>query len=62
MKPRKRLMTDQVKLKQVLDTYECLLSCVKSMPGMKLENAFSPAAILALEHEQIWLQSLLQEA
>lgn len=55
-------MTDQVKLKQVLDTYECLLSCVKSMPGMKLENAFSPAAILALEHEQIWLQSLLQEA
>ena len=39
----------------VIDTYKCLLSCRKKMPGMRLEEAFNPAAVTKLESEYLWL-------
>lgn len=42
----------------VLDTYKCLLSCRQKMPGMKLEDAFSPSAVEAMKKEQEWLLDL----
>lgn len=44
-------------LEQVLDTYRCLLSCRKKMPGMRLEDAFSPAAVQDIEREYEWLKN-----
>lgn len=44
-------------LDSVIDTYRCLLSCRKKMPGMKLEDAFksSTGALASLEKEAKWL-------
>jgi hypothetical protein len=42
----------------VLETYRCLISCRKNMPGMKLEDAFKreTGAVDALEREYAWLK------
>jgi hypothetical protein len=47
--------------KGVLETYRCLISCCKKMPGMRLEDAFSENAVKALEREYKWLQEHLKE-
>lgn len=41
----------------VLETYRCLLSCRKKMPGMRLEEALNDAAIAGIESEYEWLLS-----
>lgn len=43
-------------LDDVINTYECLLSCLTQMPGMSLEDAFSEDAIESLKKELKWLQ------
>lgn len=43
-------------MKDVINTYECLLSCRKKMPGMKLEDAFTPEAVNQLEIELLFLK------
>jgi hypothetical protein len=43
-------------LEKVLDTYKCLLSCCKKMPGMRLEDAFSAEAIREIELEYEWIK------
>ena len=50
---------DKEKLKEVIDTYKCLLSCRKKLPGMSLDSAFSNRAVTELEKEQEWLKGLL---
>jgi hypothetical protein len=49
-------MDNQEMLNGVLETYQCILSCRKKMPGMKLEDAFNSAAVEDLEREYAWLQ------
>jgi hypothetical protein len=46
-------------LKDILDTYRCLISCRKNMPGMRLEDAFKSGngSVQALEREYAWLQN-----
>lgn len=39
---------------KVLETYRCLISCRKKMPGMKLEDAFKH--VTDLEQEEVWLK------
>ena len=41
----------------VLETYRCILSCRKKMPGMRLEEAFNDAAVADIELEYEWLLS-----
>jgi hypothetical protein len=48
-------------LANVLETYRCLLSCRKKMPGMKLEDAFNSEAVRDLEQEYAWLQKQASE-
>lgn len=43
-------------LDKVIDTYRCLLSCHKKMPGMKLEDAFNEEAMEQIEKEYKWLK------
>jgi hypothetical protein len=45
-------------IKDVLETYRCLLSCRKKMPGMRLEDAFPPESIKSLEAEAKWVEAL----
>jgi hypothetical protein len=45
----------------VIETYRCLLSCCKKMPGMRLEDAFSDKAIRSIEKEFAWLQNIKSE-
>lgn len=40
----------------VLETYRCLLSCRKNLPGMRIEDAFKTETIASLEKEYAWLQ------
>jgi hypothetical protein len=44
-------------LNKVIETYRCLLSYRKRMPGMSLEDAFSSSAVEDLEKEYEWLLS-----
>lgn len=48
---------DSGMLNKVIETYRCLLSCRKKMPGMRLEDAFSSQALRDLETEYGWLLS-----
>jgi hypothetical protein len=48
-------------LANVLETYRCLLSCRKKMPGMKHEDAFNSEAVRDLEQEYAWLQKQASE-
>ncbi len=48
------------KYKQVLETYRCLLSCRKNLPGLSLESAFNEDAVRDLEEEYAWLQQQKQ--
>jgi hypothetical protein len=43
---------------EVLETYRCLLSCRNTMPGMRLEEAFSTDAVKSIEKEYEWLKQL----
>ena len=43
-------------LNKVLETYQCLISCRKNMPRMKLEDAFKDNAVKDLEAEFEWLK------
>lgn len=43
---------------KILETYRCLLSCRKKMPGMSLEDAFNSEAVEDLEREYKWMQSI----
>jgi hypothetical protein len=47
----------------ILDTYKCLISCRKKMPGMKLEDAFKTesGAVTALDKEYSWLQQFVAQ-
>lgn len=47
-------------MKNVIETYKCLISCREKMPGMKLEDAFksSSGALQAIKDEHEWLKSL----
>jgi len=47
---------DDNKYERVLETYRCLLSCRKKLPGMSLESAFNTEAVRDLEEEYAWLQ------
>jgi hypothetical protein len=47
--------------KGVLETYRCLISCCKNMPGMRLEDAFSDSAVKSLEREYEWLKEHLND-
>lgn len=42
-------------LNDVIATYRSLLSCRKSLPGMRLEDALSDDAVKSLEKELKWL-------
>lgn len=44
-------------LKDIVETYRCLLSCRTKMPGMKLEDAFNSDAVRSLEKEYEWLKT-----
>lgn len=48
-------------LDSVLETYRCILSCRKKMPGMRLEEAFDDAAMADIEWEYEWLLSLQEK-
>jgi hypothetical protein len=52
---------DMGMLDNVLDTYKCILSCRKRMPGMRLEDALSSAAVTDMELEYAWLQKQKKE-
>jgi len=45
-------------MKDVLETYRCLISNRKNFPGAKLEEVFSPKALQSFENEYEWLQEL----
>jgi len=47
-------MPDSRMVQQLLETYRCLISCRKNMPGMRLEDAFED--IGCIEQEYKWLQ------
>jgi len=47
--------------KGVLSTYRCLLSCRKTMPGMRLEDAFNKSAVDDIEREYVQLSELARE-
>lgn len=49
-------MENSKMLDKVLETYRCILSCRKRMPGMKLEDALNSAAVAEMEQEYSWLQ------
>lgn len=49
-------------LKDVLETYRCLISGCEKMPGMRLEDAFSDNALRSLKNEYKWLQQQAQQA
>jgi hypothetical protein len=51
---------DKEYLLKIFDTYKCLLSCRKKMPGWKLEDAFSPEAVRDIEDEFQWFQEYLK--
>jgi len=42
----------------IIETYRCLISCRKKMPGMSLEDAFSRAALEEIEKEFEYLINL----
>jgi len=48
-------MWEEKMITGILDTYRCLLSGIKTMPGMKLEDAFNSSAVASLKAEQAWL-------
>jgi hypothetical protein len=52
---------DMGMLDNVLETYKCILSCRKRMPGMRLEDALSSAAVTDMELEYAWLQKQKKE-
>lgn len=43
-------------LSDIIETYQSLLSCRKNLPGMSMEEAFSAAAVSAIEEELEWLK------
>jgi hypothetical protein len=47
---------DQNMWQEVLDTYKCILSCRKNMPGMRLEDALNSSAFNSMKSEYTWLQ------
>ena len=48
----------------VLETYRCLLSCRKTMPGMPLEDALpiENGSVASLEKEYAWLKQQAKSA
>ena len=52
---------DKEMLDHILETYRCILSCRKKMPGMKLEDALNSEAVNDMELEYTWLLSLSQK-
>ena len=40
----------------ILSTYKCLLDACTKMPGMKMEDVFSPDAIQMIKDEFEWLK------
>jgi len=45
-------------INDVINTYECLISCRKKMPEMKLEDVFTQNTLLHLELELEFLKRL----
>ena len=45
--------------KEVLETYRCLISCRKNLPGASLEDVFSDLKPLETEYE--WLKQKAEE-
>ena len=42
---------------EIIDTYKCILSCRKKLPGMSLEDALNDSAVRGLERELAWIES-----
>ena len=45
-------------LDRVIETYNCILSCRKKMPGMSLESAIDTNAVRQIEKELEWLKKV----
>lgn len=47
--------------KDVLETYRCLISNRKNLPGMKMEDALNSSALASMEKEFEWLKKKAEE-
>lgn len=47
--------------KDVLETYRCLISNRKNLPGMKMEDALNRSALESMERELEWLKGKAKE-
>ena len=51
-------MAGDINIDSVLETYRCILSCRRNIPGMRLEDAFSSDAVRSIEREFEWLKAI----
>ena len=47
---------------EVLETYDCILSHLKNMPGSRIEDIFPSHSIPGLKQEEAWLKRLATES